>query len=192
MKAKKYRLQTVLNVRARVKEEAARQIAVRYEQLAQAEDELKKRRDNLRTCREKQIETHGVLNAELEIGVQANSVVSHHSFLKDLRERETELKFAVEEQKAAVKHAEQEVEKAQQKLVEAEKELKAVEKHKENRQSEELLEVSRRERKTGDEIGAILHGRRENTWFSEVNCYCSANGVDIIIEKIKNYLNEIC
>ncbi len=163
MKAKKYRLQTVLNFRARAKEEAARQIALCFERLAQAEEELKNRRQRLQTCREKQNIAQAALNADLENGVQATGIVSHRAFLNDLREQETELKYAVEEQIAVVKRAEQDVEAARQKLSEAEKELRAVEIHKENWQSAELLEENRRERKIGDEIGAIIHEKRENT-----------------------------
>lgn len=160
MKANKYRLQTVLNVRKRARDEAARQVALRFEQLEQAEEELKNRLENLQTCREKQNEARAALNTELEKGVQAKSVVSHRAFLKELREQEIQLKFSVEEQKAVVKRAEQEVEAARQKLIEAEKELKAVETHKENWESAKLLEENCRERKIGDEIGAIIHGMR--------------------------------
>lgn len=163
MKAKKYRLQTVLNIRSRVKDEAARLVALRLEQLAQAEDELLNRQRNLQTCYEKQNQARTAMNTELDRGIQAKGVVSHRVFLKDLREQEIELKAAVEQQKSAVKRAETEVEAAREKLSEAAKELKAIEVHKDNWQTAERREQNRREQKISDEIGSILHGRRENT-----------------------------
>ncbi|CAN5694779.1 hypothetical protein BH20ACI4_BH20ACI4_11370 [soil metagenome] len=163
MKAKKYRLQTVLNIRSRAKDEAARFVALRLEQMAQAEEELLNRQRNLQTCYEKQNQARTAMNAELDKGIQAKGVVTHRVFLKDLREQEIELNSAVEQQKTAVKRAETEVEAAREKLSEAAKELKAIEDHKENWQTVERIEKNRREQKISDEIGSILHGRRENT-----------------------------
>ncbi len=163
MKAKKYRLQTVLNIRNRAKDEAARFVALRLEQLANAEEELLNRQRSLQTCYEKQNQARTAMNAQLDKGIQAKGVVTHRVFLKDLREREIELKTAVEQQKSAVKRAETEVETAREKLAEAAKEFKAIEVHKENRQSAERREQNRRDQKISDEIGSILHGRRENT-----------------------------
>jgi flagellar export protein FliJ len=163
MKAKKYRLQTVLNIRNRAKDEAARLVALRLEQSRQTEEELLNRQRNLQTCYEKQNLARTAMNAELDKGVQAKGVVTHRVFLKDLREQEIELKTAVEQQKSAVERAEREVEAAREKLSEAAKELKAIEVHKENWQSGKRREQNRREQKISDEIGTILHGRRENT-----------------------------
>ena len=162
MKAKKYRLQTVLTIRARVKDEAARIVALRYEQLAQAEEELLNRQRSLQSCYEKQTQAKTAMNDELDKGIQAKGVITHRLFLKDLREQEIDLKSAVEKQKTAVKRAEDEVEAAREKLIEAAKDLKAIEVHKENWLTAEKVESNRREQKISDEIGSILHGRREN------------------------------
>lgn len=162
MKAKKYRLQTILNIRSRAKEEAARFVALRLEQMTQAEEELTRRQRNLQTCYEKQNQARTAMNARLDRGIQAKGVVTHRVFLKDLREQEIELTAAVEQQKTAVKRAEAEVEAAREKLFEAAQELKAIEVQKENWQSAERREENRREQKISDEIGSILHSRDEN------------------------------
>jgi flagellar export protein FliJ len=160
MKAKKYRLQTVLNIRSRAKEEAARLVALRLEQLAAAEEELARRQRALQACYDKQNRTRAAMNEELEKGVQAKGVVAHRIFLKDLREQESELAAAVEKQKSTVKQAEEEVEAARRKLVEAAQDLKAIEIHKENWLTAERTEEKRREQKLSDEIGSILHRKR--------------------------------
>jgi flagellar export protein FliJ len=161
MKAKKYRLETVLMMRGRVKDEAARLVALRYEQLAQAEEELMHRQRNLQTCYEKQTQARTAMNDELDKGIQAKGVMAHRNFLQDLRDQEIQLKEAVEKQKKAVKRAEDEVEAAREKLIEAAKELKAIEVHKENWIAAEKVEQNRKDQKISDEIGSILHGRRE-------------------------------
>ena len=161
MRVKKYRLQTVLMMRGRAKDEAAKLVALRYEQLAQAEQELLNRQRNLQTCYEKQTQARTAFNDELDKGIQAKGVVTHRLFLQDLRDQEIELKESVEKQKTAVKRAEDEVEAAREKLIEAAKELKAIEVHKENWITVEKVEQNRRDQKISDEIGSILHGRRE-------------------------------
>lgn len=161
MKAKKYRLETVLTMRGRAKDEAAKLVALRYEQLAQAEEELMRRQRNLQTCYEKQTQARTAMNDELDQGIQAKSVMAHRNFLQDLREQEIQLKDLVEKQKKAVKRAEDEVEIAREKLIDAAKELKAIEVHKQNWIAAEKIEQNRKDQKVSDEIGAILHGRRE-------------------------------
>ena len=162
MKAKKYRLETVLGLRRRAKDEAAQLVARRLEQLARAEQELARRRQALQACYERQTAAQRQMNEELARGLPARSILAHQHFLNDLRQTESELAAAVEKQIAVVKNAERDVEAAREKLIEAARELKSIETHKEQWQTAERREEGRRAQKIGDEIGAILHGRRES------------------------------
>lgn len=163
MKTKKYRLETVLNIRNRTREEAARQVALRLQQLQAAEDELARRQRKLQNCYEQQNTAQAAMNEELRGGIQARSVIAHQNFLNDLRQIEIELKADVEKQINAVTKAEKELEAARDKLIEAARDLKSIEVHKENWKASEQKEQNRREQKISDEIGAILHGRRESS-----------------------------
>lgn len=163
MKAKKYRLETVLDIRNRAKEEAARQVALRFQQLEKAEEELMRRRRNLQNCYEKQNQAQTKMAEDLSKGIQAQSILAHQNYLNDLRKQEIELQKEVDKQIQTVANAEKEVEKAREKLIEAARELKAIEVHKENWQSVERIAENRREQKISDEIGSILHGRRKNS-----------------------------
>ncbi|HEY0048608.1 MAG TPA: flagellar export protein FliJ [Pyrinomonadaceae bacterium] len=160
MKSKKYRLETVLEIRGRVKDEAARQVAVRLEQLARAEAELKRRLKELENCRERRRKAQNAMFTELSAGTQAHNITAHKDFLGQLKETENELEAAVEQQKQTVAAAEREVAQAREKLIEAAKDLKAIEVHKSNWKITERTAETRREQKISDEIGAILHGRR--------------------------------
>ena len=161
MKAKKYRLETVLTLRSRTRDEAAQQVALRLHELQAAEDELARRRKKLQTCLEQLDKANAQMNAELEKGIQAREILAHQSFLNDLKKQEADWQRAVEEQTETVSKAEKLLAAAREKLNEAARELKSMETHRANWQSAREKEENRREQKISDEIGAILHGRRE-------------------------------
>lgn len=163
MKTKKYRLETVLGIRNRAKEEAARQVAMRLQQLQLAEEELNRRQIKLRACYEKQNKAQILMNDEVNKGIQAYDILAHQNYLNDLRKLEIELKNDVEKQIQTVAKAEKELEAAREKLIESARELKSIEVHKANWQISEKKEQNRRDQKISDEIGAILHGRRESS-----------------------------
>jgi len=163
MALKKYRLETVLIIRAAAKTEAARQIAMRYEKLARAEEELNRRQMSLQDCFERQNWAQTALHEDLTTVSQAKKILAHKNYLRDLRSLEAELQTAVEQQKQTVAKAEAEVEAAREKLIEAARELKAIETHKMKWQSAENAAAGHREQKLSDEIGSILHGIREKS-----------------------------
>jgi len=163
MKAKKYRLETVLGIRHRAKDEAARQVAVRLQQLQAAEEELNRRQMKLQNCYERQNQAQAQMQEELIKGIRAQSILAHQNFLNDLRKLEIDLKEEVEKQIQTVAKAEKELEAAREKLIESARDLKSIEVHKANWQVSERREQTRREQKISDEIGAILHGRRESS-----------------------------
>lgn len=147
-------------MRARAKDEAARQVALQLGRLAQAEEELNRRQLNLQICYERQSQAQTAMLEDLTKVSQAKNILAHKNFLRDLRSLETELLAAVEEQKQAVAKAEADVEAARGKLLEAARELKAIEVHKASWQTAEKAVSRRREQKLSDEIGSILHGLR--------------------------------
>ena len=103
------------------------------------------------------------MNEDLTEGTQARNVLAHQNYLNDLRKLEIELKNDVETQIQTVTKAEKELETAREKLIETARELKSVEVHKTNWQAARQKEETKREQKISDEIGAILHGRRESS-----------------------------
>ena len=160
MPKNKYKLQPVLDVRDRVKQEAMRRVAQRRAQLAEAEAELVRRERALQECRTQQVEARAKMLREMEAGAEARHLVTHRTHLADLRGREDELIASVGQQKAAVARAEGELENALAALVEASKEVRAMEKHREDWGQRMRRDEQRREQKLSDEIGSILHGRK--------------------------------
>lgn len=161
MRPKKYRLEIVLDFREKKKQEAARFVALRRQELLEEEQELSRRKGILNDCRRQIFEAKKKMMTEFDEGTSAGKIVSHRNYLQDLKEREENLKIAVEEQKINVQKAEQAVEVALEKLTEAYKELKVIEKHKEKWLEDNKKDEHKREQKLNDEIGAILHQRSE-------------------------------
>lgn len=156
-KKPKYRLQTVLEMRERAKEDAAQAVAERRRQLEAEEQQLRQREADVEAniARQKQVQRE--MQENFQIGVAAARAASFRQHLKDLRDTELDLRAAVVMQQKRVAQAEMEVERALQFLAECAKEVKAIEKHKENWQTELKLESERREQKLNDEIGSILY-----------------------------------
>ena len=159
MAKEKYRLQSVLDVRDRAKQDAARTVAARRAQLAEAEAELARREQAVEDCRARQVEARARMVEETKEGAEAHRLVAHRTHLTDLRETEAQLLAAVGQQKNVVARAEAEVEKALAALVEAAKELQVMEKHRETWRERLRRDGARREQKLNDEIGAILRER---------------------------------
>jgi flagellar export protein FliJ len=156
----KYRLQPVLEVRDQIKQAAARLVATRRDQLAQAEAELARRTQAVVDCRNQQVAAQQKLFAESEAGVEANLLVIHRTHLADLRRIEQELIAQVEEQRVVVSTAKDEVDKAITALIEASREVQVIEKHREGWQERTRREEQLREQKTSDEIGALAHRQK--------------------------------
>ncbi len=155
----KYRLQPVLDVRGKTKQAAAKLLATRRAQLADAEIELVRRQAAVSTCRAQQTTAQERMMDDVKQGAPAHGLVMHRTHLADLRRVEKELVAEVEAQHLAVAAAEVEVEKSVSALIEASKEVQVIEKHNESWQENARREEERREQKLGDEIGMIGHRR---------------------------------
>ncbi|MET0753989.1 MAG: flagellar FliJ family protein [Pyrinomonadaceae bacterium] len=160
-KIEKYNLQRLLEMRERARDQAAFYLAECRRQLAIAENELENRKQAVEACRNEQIEIQNSLAGKSGVGIKANEIVRFRQYLIDLREKEARLLKAVEDQKAVIAREEKKVEKAFGELGEAAKELKVIEKHRESWQIEIKKDAERREQKSNDETGAILHERQK-------------------------------
>lgn len=160
-KLEKYNLQRLLEMRERAREEAAIYLAECRRLLTVAEDELAQRRQAVEDCRQAQIDAQNQLIERSKSGMKSSEAVRYRQHFTDLREQETQFIAAVEEQKRAVERAALTVEKALAALQETAKDTKVIEKHREHWTSAKQLESTRREQKTNDEIGAILHERQK-------------------------------
>ena len=140
MKTKKYRLQTVLEIRNRAKDEAARLVAFRLQQLEQTKIELNRCQSELQDCFEKQNQANSLMNEELNRGLPTHNILQHRNYLDDLRKLEIDLQAEIEKQLQVVAKTEKELETAREKLLESACQLQAIETHKSNWQTVEQSE----------------------------------------------------
>lgn len=160
-KPEKYNLQKLLEVRARTRENAVEVLARKRARLTAAEKELAAREKAVQDCRQTQNRAQTAMLEKARNGIKNSEIIVHRQHLIDLREQEADLLAAVEQQKSEVIRAAREVEKALQMLTEATKEWQTIEKHRENWRRERKIELTRKEQKSNDEIGAILHERQK-------------------------------
>lgn len=157
----KYNLQRLLEMRERAREEAGIYLAECRRILAEAEAELARRELAVEDCRYAQRKIQNQLAEQTPGGMKTSEILRFRQHLIDLREHESKLLETVEEQKKTVNRHAQTVDKALNALQEAAKETKVIEKHRENWTNDKRIESNRREQKTNDEIGAILHERHK-------------------------------
>jgi flagellar export protein FliJ len=155
----KYRLQKVLDQRGRSKQEAARALALRREQLEAARAELRQRQEAVAACQAQHDAALARMLDEAGGGMEAKDMIAYRTHLSDLRRLKEELAERVEQQLAVTALAEREVEKAISGLIEATKEVKVIEKHRGNWEQTTRREQERRQQKSSDEIGAVIYER---------------------------------
>lgn len=150
----------MLNVRDNAKQAAAKLVAARRAQVAEAEAELRRREQAVADCRARQKELRARMLEELAGGMGAGRALAGREFLDGLREQESDLTESVGEQQRALGRAEAELEKSVAALIEASREVQVIEKHREEWLRRARRAEQRGEQKISDEIGAIMHGRR--------------------------------
>lgn len=162
MSKRKYRLEPVLHVRERARQEAGQRVAERRRILAEAEAELSRRQQCVVECRARQTKAQARMMREFVQGTEAHNLVEYRTHLDDLKQLERHLEEQAAQQQAVVTRATDDVENALAALAEAAKEVKVIEKHREEWAARNRREETRRDQKLSDEIGSILHGRRKD------------------------------
>ena len=148
-------------MRERARDEAAVYLAECRKTLAAAEAELERRRRAVEDCRDAQRKMQTQLAEKSGGGIKTSEILRFRQHLADLRESESQLLTAAEEQQRTAERHAQTVEKALNALRESAQETKVIEKHRENWMIGKRLETARREQKTNDEISAIIHERQK-------------------------------
>lgn len=157
-----YRLETLLEMRARAKEEAEQAFSAAIKALEKEKQELKRLEDDLeRRKAERKQKVMAYLNEVMAKGAGINGMNMMARFEQRLKDEEAQVALDIERQKEAIKVAEKLVEQRRREMAEAAKELKAIEKHKENWKKQVRYERQQREEMTQEEIGSALFQARQ-------------------------------
>ncbi|HLL01369.1 MAG TPA: flagellar assembly protein FliH [Myxococcaceae bacterium] len=157
-----YRLQTLLEMRERAKEEAEQAFSAAIKELEKEKVELKRLEDDLEKRKaERKQKVMAYLNEVMAKGSGINGMNMMSRFEQRLKDEEAQVALDIERQKETVKVAERTVENKRREMAEAAKELKAIEKHKETWQKQVKAERQQREELTQEEIGSALFQARQ-------------------------------
>jgi len=159
-----YRLQTLLDMRQRKKEEAEKALGVaiaahkaELDKQHQMEEELA--RMVVRRDQKKREYAEKAMRGEMS----ARDVIGANTYIKHLLELEDLQKSAIEAQKAVVEQKLQELNAARQALVTATQELKALEKHKEKFIEEWKKGIQAKEEEVMDELAQQIFLKGEHS-----------------------------
>ncbi len=157
-----YRLETLLEMRARAKEEAEQAFSAAIKALEKEKQELKRLEEDLvRRKAERKQKVMAYLNEVMAKGAGINGMNMMSRFEQRLKDEEAQVALDIERQKEAVKAAEKVVEQKRWVMAEAAKELKAIEKNKETWQKQVRAERQAKEELNQEEIGNTLFLMRQ-------------------------------
>lgn len=148
-----YRLQTLLEIRERKKQETERALG---DAMAAHKKEVDKQttmeEELTRMVARREQRKRDYAEKAMRGEMAAQEVVSANTFIDRLKEQEESQKNAIEGQKAVVAQKLEEVDAARQELLKATQELKALEKHREKFVDEWKKEVAAKEADNMDEL----------------------------------------
>ena len=157
-----YRLETLLEMRSRAKEEAEQAFSAAIKAAEKEKAELKRLEEDLERRKvERKQKVMAYLNEVMAKGAGISGMNMMGRFEQRLKDEEAQVGLDIERQKEAVKVAERLVEQRRREMAEAAKELKAIEKHKETWSKQVKQERQQREELTQEEIGNALFLARQ-------------------------------
>lgn len=158
-----YRLQVLLEMRERAKEEAEQAFSDAVKALEKEKAELKRLEADLEKRKaERKQKVMAYLQQVMAKGAAGvNSLNMMNRYEDRLKDEEAQVALEIERQKEAIKVAEKLVEQRRREMAEAAKELKAIEKHKETWQKQLRAERQAKEELNQEEIGNTLFLMRQ-------------------------------
>jgi flagellar export protein FliJ len=157
-----YRLQALLDVRERKKEEAEKVLGAA---VAAHKAELDKQRqmeeELARMVARRELKTREYSDKAMRGEMSAQDVVDANTYIERLKEQEEAQKNAIEAQKAVVAQKDEEVDAARGALVKATQEVKALEKHKEKLVDDWKKEQQAKEEEVMDELAQQIYSKGE-------------------------------
>lgn len=158
-----YRLQALVTLRERKKEEAERFLGLKLAELKKEQDRQKEMEDELeRMIAKREAKMREYAEKSMKGMMAAQDVVGANVYIERLKEQEEAQENAIEGQKQVVAQKRDEVDEARKGVMIATQELKALEKHKEKWQLEVKKEQEAKEEAVMDDIAQTIFLGRGN------------------------------
>jgi flagellar export protein FliJ len=157
-----YRLQALVTLRERKKEEAERILGAKLAELKAEQDKQRAMEEELeRMIAKREAKMREYAEKSMKGLMAAQDVVGSNLYIERLKELEEAQKNAIEGQKQVVAQKKDEVEEARKGVVVATQDLKALEKHKEKWVEQVKKEIQAKEEDVMDEIAQTIFMRRD-------------------------------
>ena len=157
-----YRLQALMDIRERKKEEAERYLGQCLAALKAEQERLKEMEDELeRMIAKREARKREYAEKAMRGEMDARGVGNANLYIERLIEQEEMQKNAIEGQKGVVAQRQEDVDGARQDLIIASQELKALEKHKEKWEEQIKKERMAKQEEALDEIGQAGYLRQQ-------------------------------
>lgn len=158
-----YRLQALMDLRARKKEEAERALGECIAALKTEQDRLKQMEVELeRMVARREAKKREYAEKAMRGEMDARGAVSANLYIDRLKEQEQLQQNAIDGQKGVVEQKKKAVDEAREALVKATQDLKALEKHKEKWAEEIKRERQAKEEETLDELAQTIFLNRDD------------------------------
>lgn len=157
-KKKKYRLEVLLNVKARIKRRAELAVAKAIKQLEAEREKLKELQEEKKKIEKRIRSEKNEMRTKVAGGkARAKDPQVHLNFIRKLEEDLNDCLRRIEDQKEEVKRAEKEVQKRRADYILAAQDLNMMEKHKELWEKKARRELTLEEDKMLGELGNVIH-----------------------------------
>jgi len=160
MPKQRYRLQALLTIKAQAKKRAEVALARAIASLQRAKDKLERLKEEKRRIAERWREARAKMSERMRCGAMVGEGTVHVNFLRKLKEDEEAKQEEIEEQEGVVASCEERVAACRRAYIDASRELKIMEKHRELWEKKVREELTRREEREMDELGATIHQLR--------------------------------
>lgn len=158
-----YRLQTLLELREKRKDEAEQYLSECLQNLKQEQERLREMEAELeRMIAKREAKKREYAEKQMRGEMDAQGAIAANTYIDRLKEQEQAQENAIEGQMSVVAEKKQEVEGARQDLLDASQQLKALEKHKEKWQQEQKKERERRQEEALDELTQAMYSHRHD------------------------------
>lgn len=161
--SKKYRLDVLLKTRMREKkkaEEALAKAIVALNKARRREEELVEEKKKIH---ERWKEYRAEMRAKMDLGGRVQEGNVYVRYLRKLQEEEEAKQEEIHKQREEIKRCEDKVADCRRAYINAVKALQVMEKHKDLWRKALMAELSRKEEREFDELGTIIHGRRQRS-----------------------------
>ena len=152
-----YRLQTLLGLREKAKDEAERHLGDCLRILKEEEERLEEMRAELRRMiASREAKSRDYAEKQMRGEMSAQAVISANSYIERLKEQEEAQQEAIDGQQEVVNARKADVKDARDKLIVANQDLKALEKHKEKWEKKIKREAQMKEEEALDELAQTI------------------------------------